>query len=124
MREASRLAIAAGADFIKTSTGKAAVSATPEAARWMLEEIAAAGRSDVGFKPAGGIRTVEDAGAYLAIADAVMGADWAGPETFRFGASGLLGDVLAALDGTGAGDGTGGVDGTGAGDGTAREGGY
>ena len=99
IREASRLAIECGADFIKTSTGKVTENATLESARTMLEEIAASGRRDVGFKPAGGIRTCEDAGAYLALADRVMGADWVGRRTFRFGASGLLDDLLAALDG-------------------------
>ena len=97
VRRASEIVIEAGADFIKTSTGKVAVNATPEAARWMLETIRASGRTDVGFKPAGGIRTVEDAGAYLDLADELMGADWAQRSTFRFGASSLLGNVLAAL---------------------------
>ena len=95
---ASRLAIDNGADFIKTSTGKVSVNATLEAARIMLSVIAATDRA-IGFKPAGGIRTVEDAGAYLAIADEVLGPDWVSAETFRFGASGVLDDVLAALDG-------------------------
>ena len=103
VREASRLAIEAGADFIKTSTGKVAVNATPETARIMLEEIAAhaerTGRRNVGFKPAGGIRTTADAGEYLALADRIMGPDWVGPGTFRFGASGVLADLLATLDG-------------------------
>ena len=98
IREASRLAIEAGADFIKTSTGKVEVNATPEAARLMLEEIAASGKR-VGFKPAGGIKTTEDAGSYLALADEILGDDWATPATFRFGASGVLDDLLAALDG-------------------------
>ena len=97
VRSAARLAIGAGADFIKTSTGKVAVNATPDAARWMLEEIAAAGRADVGLKPAGGIRTVEDAAAYLDLADEIMGGDWATKRTFRFGASSLLGNVLEAF---------------------------
>ena len=97
VRRASRLVIDAGADFIKTSTGKVTVNATPNAARWMLEELHKSGRTDVGFKPAGGIRTVEDAGAYLDLADEIMGADWAQRSTFRFGASSLLGNVLAAL---------------------------
>ena len=66
----------------------------------MLTAIKASGRRDVGFKPAGGIRTVEDAASYLALADKIMGADWASPQTFRFGASGLLDDILAALNGT------------------------
>ena len=103
VREVSRLAIGAGADFIKTSTGKVETNATPETARIMLEEIAAhargGGRRDVGFKPAGGIRTTADAAEYLALADRIMGPDWAGPRTFRFGASGVLADLLATLDG-------------------------
>jgi len=93
---ASRLAIGAGADFIKTSTGKTPVGATPEAAHVMLSAIAEAGRP-VGLKPSGGIRTVEEAGLYLDLAAEVMGAEWAAPQTFRFGASGLLNDVLRVL---------------------------
>ena len=97
IRTASRLCIEGGADFIKTSTGKVAVNATPEAARWMLEEIRDSGRHGVGLKPAGGIRTVADAAAYLALSDQVMGEGWARKATFRFGASSLLGNVLALL---------------------------
>ncbi len=96
--EASRDAIAAGADFIKTSTGKIEVSATPEAAQAMLTVIADTDKP-IGFKAAGGIRTVEDAAAYLEIADRIMGPDWVSPRTFRFGASGLLDDLLKALGG-------------------------
>ena len=107
VRRASQRAIEAGADFIKTSTGKVPVNATPEAARWMLEEIRASGRHGVGLKPAGGIRTVEEAAAYLALADGIMGEGWATKATFRFGASSLLGNVLAALNGTDADAGTG-----------------
>jgi deoxyribose-phosphate aldolase len=88
VRDASELAIAAGADFIKTSTGKTAHSASLSAARTMLEVIAKAGRP-VGLKPSGGIRSLADAAGYLALADEIMGAGWAKPETFRFGASGL-----------------------------------
>ncbi len=95
---ASRLAIEAGADFIKTSTGKVPVNATPEAARVMISSIRDSGRS-IGFKAAGGIRTTRDAGDYLMIADEIMGAGWVSPETFRFGASGLLDDLLAVLQG-------------------------
>ena len=91
---AARIAIGAGADFIKTSTGKTRISATPEAARIMLEAIRAAPRP-VGFKASGGIRTREDAHAYLALAEAVMGKGWPRPDTFRFGASGLLDALLA-----------------------------
>lgn len=93
---ASRDAIEAGADFIKTSTGKIAVSATLEAAEAMLRAIKDSGR-DVGFKAAGGIRDTETAGEYLALADRILGESWADPRHFRFGASGLLDDLLAAL---------------------------
>ncbi|MBT9291262.1 deoxyribose-phosphate aldolase [Prosthecodimorpha staleyi] len=98
IRQAADLAIAAGADFIKTSTGKVDVNATPEAAEIMLQAIWDAGRP-CGFKAAGGIRTTEDAGRYLDIADRILGPDWASPATFRFGASGLLDDLLARLGG-------------------------
>jgi len=95
IREAARIAIGTGADFIKTSTGKTATSATPEAVAIMLDEIAASGRR-VGIKPSGGIRTLADARAYLDLADQKMGPDWATPDTFRFGASGLIDVLLAA----------------------------
>lgn len=91
---ASELAVAAGADFIKTSTGKTKVSATPAAVATILQVIAASNRP-VGLKPSGGIRTVADAQQYLDLADAIMGPMWATPDTFRFGASGLL-DVVEA----------------------------
>jgi deoxyribose-phosphate aldolase len=93
---ASRDAIAAGADFLKTSTGKSEVSATLTAAEIMLSAIKESGRP-VGFKAAGGIRTTTQAAAYLALADRIMGPRWAAPHTFRFGASGLLDDLLASL---------------------------
>ncbi|MGI9309658.1 MAG: deoxyribose-phosphate aldolase [Gammaproteobacteria bacterium] len=86
---ASRLAIQAGADFIKTSTGKIPVSATPSAASAMLEVISDGHRS-VGFKAAGGIRTLRQAGNYLRIADTLLGPGWVTPDHFRFGASSLL----------------------------------
>ncbi len=98
IRQASDLALAAGADFIKTSTGKVEVNATPEAARIMLAAIWTSGRS-AGFKAAGGVRTTADAGLYLDLADDIMGPDWVSPATFRFGASGLLTDLLARLGG-------------------------
>ncbi|WP_238272228.1 deoxyribose-phosphate aldolase [Methylobacterium cerastii] len=91
---ASRLALAAGADFIKTSTGKSAVSATPEAAETMLHAIREAGRG--GLKVSGGLRTLADAATYLALTDQVMGSGWAGPGTFRLGASSLFGVLMAA----------------------------
>ncbi|SDX29911.1 deoxyribose-phosphate aldolase [Albimonas donghaensis] len=101
--EAARLAIQGGADFIKTSTGKVPVNATLSAAELMLAAIAEHGGGRVGFKAAGGVRTTAEAAAYLDIAARVMGPDWAGPTTFRFGASGLLDALLDTLGG-GAGD--------------------
>ncbi len=98
IRRASEIAIGCGADFLKTSTGKVKINATLAAAEIMLGAIARTPRP-VGFKAAGGIRTVEDAAAYLALADAMMGPAWASPATFRFGASGLLSDLLMALEG-------------------------
>lgn len=83
-----------GADFLKTSTGKTAVHATPEAAQAMLAFIAHSGLP-LGFKASGGLRTLQDARVYLDLADAIMGTGWATPATFRFGASGLLSDLLA-----------------------------
>jgi deoxyribose-phosphate aldolase len=95
---ASRIAIEAGADFIKTSTGKTAVSATPEAAEIMLNVIKESGRN-VGLKPSGGIRTLSDAALYLTLADRVMGAGWATPQTFRLGASSVYDALIAAIEG-------------------------
>jgi deoxyribose-phosphate aldolase len=94
--QASQLAIDCGADFLKTSTGKAAVSATPEAVKTMLSTIRSAKRV-VGIKPSGGIRTLDQALPYLAIADSVMGGEWATSETFRFGASVLHDDIMKVL---------------------------
>jgi deoxyribose-phosphate aldolase len=96
---AARIALAGGADFLKTSTGKVKLNATPAAARIMLEEIKQSART-AGFKAEGGIRTTADAAIYLAEADRIMGRDWASPHTFRFGASALLDDLLSILDGT------------------------
>lgn len=93
---AGMLAIDGGADFLKTSTGKVAVNATLNAAKILLTAIKASGR-DVGFKAAGGVRTAEDAAAYLQLAERVMGAEWITPAHFRFGASGLLGSLLDTL---------------------------
>lgn len=98
IRKASDLAIAAGSDFIKTSTGKVAVNATLQSAEIMLTAIRDSGKP-VGFKPAGGVRTVADARDYLALATSILGEGWATPKTFRFGASGLLGDILSVLGG-------------------------
>jgi deoxyribose-phosphate aldolase len=96
--DASLAVINAGADFIKTSTGKVPVNATPEVATLMLEAIRQTG-GKTGFKAAGGVRTVEQAKVYLDIAIEKLGVDWVTAENFRFGASGLLVDVLQVLDG-------------------------
>jgi deoxyribose-phosphate aldolase len=93
---ASEEALAAGADFLKTSTGKLKPAATLEAAAVMLAAIRGAGRP-IGFKAAGGIRDTAAAASYLALADGLMGPRWAEPATFRFGASGLLDALLADL---------------------------
>lgn len=95
---ASRLAIDAGADFIKTSTGKVKVNATLNAAKSILMAIKDSGTLVCGFKASGGIRTTEDASSYLLLADALMEPKWVS-QHFRFGASGLLNDVLAVLTG-------------------------
>ncbi|MGC9668013.1 deoxyribose-phosphate aldolase [Planosporangium sp. 12N6] len=97
VRRASWLAMIAGADFIKTSTGKVSPAATPPVTLVMLEAVrdfrAATGRQ-VGVKPAGGIRTAKDAIKYLVLVNETAGADWLDPDWFRFGASSLLNDLL------------------------------
>ncbi|WP_226572118.1 deoxyribose-phosphate aldolase [Mangrovibacter yixingensis] len=98
IRKASTIAINAGADFIKTSTGKVPVNATPESARLMMEVIRNMGvQETVGFKPAGGVRTAEDAQQYLQMAGDILGENWADTRHFRFGASSLLASLLKAL---------------------------
>ena len=100
--QAAQIALDAGADFLKTSTGKRPVSATPASARLLLQAIAAASpalRTHVGFKPAGGIRTVADAAVYLALTAEWLGPDAVTPARFRIGASGLLDDIEAVLAG-------------------------
>jgi len=99
IKRASELCIKAGADFIKTSTGKVAVNATPEAAEIMLTVIRDMGvTKTVGFKPAGGVKTSEDAASYLAMADRILGAEWADNKHYRFGASSLLTNLLNTLE--------------------------
>jgi deoxyribose-phosphate aldolase len=98
IRQACEIAITAGADFIKTSTGKVAENATLESARIMLQVIAEMGVSDrVGFKAAGGVRKACEAAQYLALADSLFGEQWADARHFRFGASSLLSDLLVTL---------------------------
>lgn len=99
--KASRLAMEAGADFIKTSTGKQDPAATPEAAVVMclaIKEHYLATGQRVGFKPAGGISTAKDAITYLAIVDTVLGQEWLTPQLFRIGASRLANSLLEALE--------------------------
>ncbi|HEX8594116.1 MAG TPA: deoxyribose-phosphate aldolase [Pseudomonas sp.] len=93
---ASRGAIVSGADFIKTSTGKVVVSATPQAARILLESIAEVG-GQVGVKFAGGIRTFQDAKVFLEMTQARFGPHWITAERVRLGASSLLDDLLIHL---------------------------
>lgn len=93
---ASRDMVAAGADFLKTSSGKRYGGATLEAAEAMLRVIKESG-GRVGFKAAGGIREVSQAADYLELADSLLGDGWAAPERFRVGASGLLDELLEDL---------------------------
>ncbi len=97
VRRASWLAMLAGADFIKTSTGKVPVAATLPVTLLMLEAVRdfrdRYGRQ-VGVKPAGGIRTTKDAIKYLVMINETVGDDWLSPDWFRFGASSLLNDLL------------------------------
>jgi deoxyribose-phosphate aldolase len=97
VRRASWLAMLAGGDFIKTSTGKVQPAATLPVTLVMLEAVRdfrdATGRS-VGVKPAGGIRTSKDAIRYLVLVNETAGEDWLDPDRFRFGASTLLNDLL------------------------------
>lgn len=102
MATASFLAMEAGADFIKTSTGKIGVSATPEAAYVMCECIKAyfeATGTKVGFKPAGGIATADDASLYYGIVVTVLGQEWLNKGLLRFGASRMANNLLSALEG-------------------------
>ena len=97
VRRASWLAMLAGADFIKTSTGKVGVNATTPVAIVMLEAVRDFAESTgrlVGVKVAGGIRTTKDAMKYLVIVNETVGAVWLTPKYFRFGASSLLNDLL------------------------------
>jgi deoxyribose-phosphate aldolase len=97
VRRASWLAMLAGADFIKTSTGKVPIAATLPVTLVMLEAVRdfreRYGRQ-VGVKPAGGIRTTKDAIKYLVLIAETVGDDWLSPDWFRFGASSLLNDLL------------------------------
>jgi deoxyribose-phosphate aldolase len=99
--QASFLAMEAGADFIKTSTGKVDVNATPAAAYVMCECIAkyheATGKK-IGFKPAGGISSAADALCYYSIVSSVVGKEWLNKDLFRFGVSRVANNILSSVE--------------------------
>lgn len=100
IKKASELAIKGGADFIKTSTGKTSIGATPEAVFIMCNVIKAHYEKtgvQIGIKPSGGIRTLDQALAYYKIIDAVLGKEWLSPVLFRIGASSLYTDLVNRL---------------------------
>jgi len=100
VRKASLVAIAGGADFIKTSTGKITPAATLPVTLCMLEVIRDVHDETglvIGMKPAGGIRTAKQSVQYLCLLHETLGPDWLTPDLFRFGASSLLNDVLLQL---------------------------
>lgn len=94
--EATRLALIAGADFVKTSTGKVTTNATEDAAKSILSVLGKSTKR-VGFKASGGINTLEDAYPYLILAQETFGVEGVTADTVRFGASSLLQDVYAKL---------------------------
>ena len=100
--KACELAKEAGADFVKTSTGKIDVAATPEAAVVMCQAIRdyyqKTGRK-VGFKAAGGVRTAEDAALYYTIVEEILGPEWLNTDMFRIGASSAANNLLSAIEG-------------------------
>lgn len=96
IKQASDICIEAGANFIKTSTGKVAINATLEATQVMLQSIKDSGK-DVGFKAAGGVKDAATAAQYLQMAHDIMGDDWVNTNHFRFGASSLLVSLLNEL---------------------------
>lgn len=102
IRKASLLSMLAGADFVKTSTGKIDVAATPEAALTMCQAIRdyyeKTGRK-VGFKAAGGVRTAEDAALYYTIVEEVLGKEWLTTDLFRIGASSAANNILSSIEG-------------------------
>lgn len=102
IKKASILAMAAGADFIKTSTGKIPVAATPDATYVMcnaIKEWYDKTGSKVSFKPAGGIVTTEDAVKHYTIVKSILGEEWLNNKMFRFGASRLANNLLSSIEG-------------------------
>ena len=94
---AAKLCIKHGVNFIKTSTGKTKISATPEAANAMLEAISNS-KGSIGFKASGGIKTIDDAKKYLSLAQIIMGTKWIKSQNFRIGASSLLDNLLQTIE--------------------------
>ena len=102
IRTASLVSMFAGADFVKTSTGKIDVAATPEAAVVMCQAIRdyyEKTGTKVGFKAAGGVRTAEDAALYYTIVEEILGQEWLTPELFRIGASSVANNLISAIEG-------------------------
>jgi len=100
IQQACQIGLDAGVDMLKTSTGKTPNGASPEAARLMLQAIAAHPRAAaVGFKASGGIRRVADAAVYIQLVREILGEAALVPQRLRFGASGLLADIEAVLGG-------------------------
>jgi deoxyribose-phosphate aldolase len=100
VRLASDIAIQAGSDFIKTSTGKVQPAATLPVTLVMLQAIADHYNKTgvkIGMKPAGGIRTAKQALQYLTMVHETLGSEWMNPQMFRFGASVLLNDLLKQI---------------------------
>lgn len=94
--KSSMIAMVAGADFIKTSTGKETVNATLQVGLVMvraIQDFNKLTKRKIGFKPAGGVRTLEDAIAWMSLIKSTLGQEWLQPSLFRFGASGLLDDI-------------------------------
>ena len=103
IRKASLISMAAGADFVKTSTGKIDIAATPEAAVVMCQAIKdfyEKTGTKVGFKAAGGVKTPQDAALYYTIVEQILGEEWLTTELFRIGASSAANNLLSAIVGT------------------------
>lgn len=94
IKRAAEIAAEAGADFLKTSTGKIKVGASLEAAKIMLQVIQQQEDRNIGLKISGGVRTVVEAKKYWDLVVKTMGVEWISPRTFRIGASALLDDIL------------------------------
>jgi deoxyribose-phosphate aldolase len=93
IKRSSEVAIASGANFIKTSTGKSAIGATPEAVKIMCESIKQSGLN-VGIKVSGGVRTFEDAELYRNLVEGILGIEWINKDRFRIGASSLFDNLI------------------------------